>query len=209
MQEPSNTKHFKSKYFYVTLESTTGIKVSITAQNPQDEESQRKKRMQEKKKQAKQAGAPVVTVQKTVGVPHSFTQLPLQEKEIQRALQDRQFRGVLIDRADSALQRQKNQSKAAANKSMVETAQVIDGEIAYVMQEKDIMKINKDMVQNYINTVQASMIHRMNQREYNFHLARQRKLNDELITRDYQLRELERWDQFRLERKRAIERYIE
>ena len=27
VQEPSNNKRFKSKYFYVTIESTTGIKV--------------------------------------------------------------------------------------------------------------------------------------------------------------------------------------
>lgn len=64
VQEPSTNKHFKSKYFYITLESMTGTKISITAQNPQDEESLRKKRILEKKKQDKQAGGKAPVIQK-------------------------------------------------------------------------------------------------------------------------------------------------
>lgn len=52
ISELSNTKKFKSKFYYLTLESVLGNKVQIMAQNPQDEESIRKKRMMEKKKQA-------------------------------------------------------------------------------------------------------------------------------------------------------------
>ena len=51
VQEPSTSKQFRTKYFYFTLESSTGIKIQIVARNPQDEESMRKKRLQDKKKQ--------------------------------------------------------------------------------------------------------------------------------------------------------------
>ena len=64
IQEQSNNKRFKSRHFYLTLESLFGAKVQIIALNPQDEESIRKKRMMEKKKlAAKQAGAkePVIS----------------------------------------------------------------------------------------------------------------------------------------------------
>lgn len=54
---------------------------------------------------------------------------------------------------NTAIKLQKKQSKAANPKALVETAQMIDGEVSYVMQEKDILRINKELVQNYINTV--------------------------------------------------------
>lgn len=49
VQESANTKQFKSKHFYLTLESQTGIQISLMAQSKPDSDHTKKKRPVNKK----------------------------------------------------------------------------------------------------------------------------------------------------------------
>ena len=78
---------------------------------------------------------------------------------------DSQISNVLVDRMNHALKELKSQTKDQRKKSMVETTQVVDGQVSVIFEQKNMVKMNKELVLNYFSNMQLNHLIKRNKRE--------------------------------------------